>query len=167
VGCSRCGSAHTRRDGVTPLGGQRWRCRACRRRFTTRSASVFAGHSFPDDLLALAVRWYVRSHLSYGDGVAWVAERGVPVDRTTVDRWVRRFLPLVAEAARTHRHAVGAKWRGDETYCRLNGKPVSCFRVIDEAGQVVDASVSDRRNAAAARAFFEQAMGGRACDRRA
>ena len=120
--CIQCGSERTWRDGQTGLGGQRWRCRACRRRFTARSASAFCGHAFPDDIIALAVRWYVRYRLSYADLVEWLAERGIAVDRTTLYRWVRRFLPLFQEAARTHRRAVGAKWRVDETYGRLNGK---------------------------------------------
>jgi transposase-like protein len=101
----------------------------------------------------------VRFRLSYADVVAWLAERGVAVDRSTVYRWVRRFLPLVAEAARTHRRAVGGKWRVDETCCRLNGKPASRYRAFDQDGQVVDADGSERRDAAAAHAFFERAIG--------
>ena len=154
MACIRCGGERTRRDGVTPLGGQRWRCNACGRRFTARSASAYSSHDFPDDLIALAVRWYVRFRLSYADVVEWLAERGVAVDRSTIYRWVRRFLPLFHEAARPNRQAVGAKWRVDETYCRLNGKQMYCYRAIDEAGQVVDAYCSERRNAAAARACF-------------
>ena len=67
MGCVRCGSEGTRRDGWTRLGGQRWRCNECCRRFTARSESAFSHHSFPDDLIALAVRWYVRYRLSYAD----------------------------------------------------------------------------------------------------
>jgi IS6 family transposase len=47
----------------------------------------------------------------------------------------------------------------DETYCRLNGKWLYCYRAIDEAGQVMDAYCSERRNAAAAQAFFARAIG--------
>ena len=65
--CSWCGSTATRRDGQTRLGGQRWRCRTCRRRFTARSASAFSGRGFADEVIALAVRWYVRYRLSYAD----------------------------------------------------------------------------------------------------
>ncbi len=55
---------------------------------------------FPDDMIALAVRWYIRYRLSYADVVEWFAERGLTVDRSTVYRWVQRFLPLFQEAAR-------------------------------------------------------------------
>jgi transposase, IS6 family len=46
----------------------------------------------------------------------------------------------------------------DETYCDYRGKQAYIYRAIDEAGQVVDAFFSERRNGAAAQAFFERAM---------
>ncbi len=157
--CVRCGSEAKRRDGKTRMGGQRWRCNECCRRFTTRSTSAFSRHSFPDHLIALAVRWYVRYRLSYADVVEWLAERGFSVDRTTVYRWVQRFLPLFGDAARAHRHRVGGKWRVDETYCRLSGKWAYLYRAIDQDGQVVDVYFSERRNAGAAESFFKRAIG--------
>ncbi len=157
MACVRCGSGATRRDGRTRLGGQRWRCCTCRRRFTARSSSAFSRHDSPDEVIALAVRWYARYRLSYADVVEWLAERGISVDRSTVYRWVQRFLPLFGEAARAHRHAVGDRWRVDETYCRLGGKWAYLYRAIDQDGQIVDVYFSARRNAAAARAFFERA----------
>ena len=51
----------------------------------------------------LAVRWYLRFGLSYRDVEELLAERGVEVDHVTVYRWVRRFAPLLAEAARPRR----------------------------------------------------------------
>jgi transposase, IS6 family len=38
--------------------------------------------------------------LSYRDVEELLAERGVEVDHVTVHRWVQRFAPLLAEAAR-------------------------------------------------------------------
>jgi transposase-like protein len=84
--CIRCGSAATRRDGSIRLGGQRWRCSRCRRRFTARSTSAFSRCRFSDELVALAIGWYVRFRLSYADVVEWLAERGIKVDRSTVYR---------------------------------------------------------------------------------
>jgi transposase-like protein len=156
--CIRCGSEAVRKDGQTQLGGQRWRCNHCGRRFTARSTSSFSHHAFPDDVIALAVRWYVRYRLSYADVVEWLAERGVAVDRSTMYRWVQRFLPLFQLAARIHRHPVGTKWRVDETYVRLNGAWTYIYRAIDQDGQVVDASFSKRRNAQGTQAFFERAV---------
>jgi transposase, IS6 family len=156
--CVRCGSETTRRDGQTRLGGQRWRCASCRRRFTSRSASAFSGRCFPDDVIALAVRWYARFRLSYAGVAEWLAERGFTLDRSAVYRWVQRFLPLFGAAARRHRGRVGRRWRVDETYCSFRGRHAYIYRAIDQDGQVVDALFSERRSAAAARAFFERAI---------
>ena len=157
--CIRCGSK-ARRDGCTRPGGQRWRCSRCGRRFTLRTTSAFSRHCFQDDLIALAIRWYVRYRLSYADVAEWLAERGIMVNRSTVYRWVQRFLPLFLEVVRSHRRPVGRKWRIDETYCRLNGRWAYCYRAIDQHGQIVDTYFSERRNAAAAQAFFERAIVG-------
>jgi IS6 family transposase len=46
----------------------------------------------------------------------------------------------------------------DETYCPLNGRWAYCYRAIDQDGQIVDVYCSERRNAAAAEAFFARAM---------
>jgi transposase-like protein len=109
-------------------------------------------------VIALAVRWYARFRLSYADVAEWLAERGFTVDRSAIYRWVQRFLPLFGAAARRHRRPVGTKWRVDETYCDFQGRHAYIYRAIDEDGQVVDAYFSERRNAVAARAFFERAM---------
>jgi IS6 family transposase len=109
--CIRCDSERTRKDRQMRLGGQRWRCNDCHRRFTVRSTSAFSHHGFPDDVIALAVRWYVRYRLSYADVVEWFAERGLTINRSTTYRWVQRFLPLFGAAARAHRRQVGGKWR--------------------------------------------------------
>ena len=156
--CIRCSSRATRRDGQSRLGGQRWRCHDCQRRFTRRSTSAFSGHAYHDDVIALAVRWYVRFRLRYADVAEWLAERGLTVDRSTTYRWVQRFLPLFGNAARTYRQPVGERWYVDETYCRLQGRWVYAYRAIDQEGQVVDVFVSTRRNARAAQAFFTRAI---------
>ena len=98
--CPRCTSELVTKDGVTELGGQRFSCSNCGRRFTRRSNSAFSGRAFPDDIIALAVRWYVRYRLSYAEVCEWLAERGILVDQSTIYRWVQRFLPLFGEAAR-------------------------------------------------------------------
>ena len=68
--CPRCQSNAIMKDGTTPPGGQRFRCRKCGRRFTWRSMSVFSGHAFADDIIALAARWYVHYRLIYAEVIA-------------------------------------------------------------------------------------------------
>src|SRR4030088_1141393 len=156
--CPRCSSENATKDGTTPLGGQRFRCSRCGRRFTRRSTSAFSGRVFADDIIGLAVRWYVRYRLSYAEVSEWLAERGVLVDQSTIYRWVQRFLPMFGEVARKYRDRVGPDWRVDETYARIRGKWHYIYRAIDGHGQIVDAYVSPTRDIVAARRFFERAI---------
>jgi len=107
----------------------------------------------------LAVRWYLCFGLSYRDVEELLAERGIEVDHVTVYRWVQRFAPLLAEAARPCRHSVGDRWQVDETYVKVAGHWRYVYRAIDQFGQVIDVFVSPRRDLKAARRFFEQAIG--------
>jgi transposase-like protein len=109
--CPSCRSEVVTKDGTTELGGQRFRCSQCACRFTRRSTSAFSGRAFPDDVIALAVRWYVRYRLSYTEVSEWLAERGILVDQSTIYRWVQRFLSLFDEVARKYRDPVGPDWR--------------------------------------------------------
>jgi transposase-like protein len=120
--------------------------------------SAFAGFCFPPDVIVLAVRWYLRFGLSYRDVEELLAERGVEVDHVTVYRWVQRFTRLLAEAARPCRHAVGDRWFVDETYVKVAERWRYVYRAIDQFGQVIDVFVSSRRDARAARHFFERAI---------
>jgi hypothetical protein len=114
-------------------------------------------------VIVLAVRWYLRFGLSYRDVEELLAERSVEVDHVTVYRWVGRFTPLLADAARPCRHAVGDRWQVDETYPKVAGQWRYVYRAIDQFGQVIDVFVSQRRDARAARRFFERAVGATRC----
>jgi transposase, IS6 family len=72
---------------------------------------------------------------------------------------VLRFTPLLTEAARPCRHAVGDRWWVDETYVKVAGRWRYVYRAIDQTGQVIDVFVSSQRDGRAARRFFEQAIG--------
>ena len=69
--------------------------------------SAFVGFRFPAEVIVVTVRWYLRFNLSYRDIEELLAERGVEVDHVSVFRWVQRFTPLLADAARFARHAPG------------------------------------------------------------
>jgi transposase, IS6 family len=119
--------------------------------------SAFAGFRFPPEVIVLAVRWYPRFGLSYRDVEELLAERGIDVDHVTVHRWVQRFTPLLADAARFGRHRVGDRWFVDETYVKVAGRWVYLYRAVDQYGQVIDVYASTRRDSAAARRFFQRA----------
>jgi len=103
----------------------------------------------------VAVRWYLRFGLSYRDVEELLLERGIEVDHVTVSRWVQRFTPLLLDAARFCRHSPGDRWFVDDTYIRVNGVWRYVYRAVDQYGQVIDVLVSARRDAKAARRFFQ------------
>jgi len=120
--------------------------------------SAFAGFRFPAEVIVVAVRWYLRYGLSYRDVDELLVERGVEVDHVTVYRWVQRFTPLLADAARFARHSPGDRWHVDETYIRVNGVWRYVYRAVDQHGQIIDVLVSARRDADAAGRFFRRAL---------
>src|ERR1700732_895112 len=122
-------------------------------------SSGFAGFRFPPEIIVLAVRWYLRFGLSYRDVEELLARRGIEVTHVTVYRWVQRFTPLLADAARPCRHAVGDRWFVDETYVRVAGRWRYVCRAVDQHGNIIDVFVSPRRDTPAARRFFEAALG--------
>jgi len=93
-------------------------------------------------VITVAVRWYLRYGLSYRDVEELLAERGIGVDHVTVYRWVQRFTPRFADAARLCRHAAGDRWFDGETYVEVAGR----WRIVlswccDDQG-IADGAVS-------------------------
>jgi len=106
----------------------------------------------------VAVRWYLRYGLSYRDVEELLAERGIDVNHVTLYRCVQRFTPLFLDAARACRHAAGDRWFVDETYVKVAGRWVYLYRAVDQFGQFIDVLASPKRDRAATRRFFTQAL---------
>src|SRR4029450_4734694 len=92
------------------------------------------------------------------DSEELLAERGIEVDHVTVYRWVQRFTPLLADAARFSRHTPGDRWFVEETYGKVHGVWRYVSPAIDQHGQVIDVLVSAHRDANASRQFFTRAV---------
>ena len=120
--------------------------------------SAFAGFRFPPEVILLAVRWYLRYGLSYRDLEELLAERGIEVDHVTLFRWVQRFTPILADAARPCRHRVGGHWFVDETYVKVPGTWRYIYRAVDQYGQVIDVFLSKKRDLKEAEALFAGAI---------
>jgi transposase-like protein len=75
-----------------------------------------------------------------------------------VYRWVLRFIPLFAEAARPLRLACGDRWFVDETYVKVAGRWRYLYRAVDQYGQVIDVMLFEQRDTSAARRFFVGAL---------
>jgi transposase, IS6 family len=101
---------------------------------------------FSPDIIILAVRWYLRFGMCYRDVEDLLAERGMEVDHLSVYRWMVRFTPPLAEAARPCRHAVGDRWQVDETHVKVARQWRYVYCASTSSGQVIDVLVAARRD---------------------
>ena len=106
----------------------------------------------------MCVRWYLLYKLSLHDLVERMAERGLQLAHTTILRWVRRYAPEFIKRWNRFGRGSGRSWRVDESYIKVRGRWVYLYRAVDKAGNTVDFRLSDRRNVAAAKAFFKKAI---------
>ncbi|MBC3910942.1 IS6 family transposase [Undibacterium umbellatum] len=114
---------------------------------------------YPLDVMLLCVRWYAAYALSLRNLEEMMAERGVEVDHTTVHRWAVRILPVLAKVLRHRKRPVGRSWRMDETYIQVGKQWKYLYRAVDRLGHTVDFLLTAKRDHAAARRFFERAIG--------
>jgi len=93
----------------------------------------FKGAQYPKDVILFAVFFYVRYGVSYRDLEEIMGERGVLVDHTTLNRWVKIYSSAIAEAARRRKKSCDRSWRMDEALShsfvkRACSPEVSVFR---------------------------------------
>lgn len=118
----------------------------------------FKGAHYPKSVIRYAVYFYVRFGVSYRDLEEIMAERGVPVDHATLNRWIGKYAGAVADEAHRRKRPTGYSWRMDETYIKVKGKWTYLYRAIDKQGQTLDFMLSERRDEAAATAFFAKTI---------
>jgi transposase, IS6 family len=90
-----------------------------------------------------------------------LTERGVPVDHTTVYRWVQRYAPELDKQTRWYRRVgewTAQSWRVDETYLRIGGKWCYLYRAVTSHGDTLDFYLSTRRNTASAKRFLAKTL---------
>lgn len=114
---------------------------------------------FPIDVILVCIRWYAAYPLSYRHLEEMMEERGVLVDHSSINRWAIRFLPLIEKTARKHKQPVGGSWLMDEAYIKVKGIWKYLYRAVDKQGKTVDFLLTANRDMAAAKRFFDKAMG--------
>ena len=114
------------------------------------------GFRYPREVIAYAVWAYHRFALSTADVEDLLAERGVIVSREAIRLWVNRFGKHFANCIRRNRSRPNDKWHMDEVVITIRGKKHWLWRAINANGDVLDILVQTRRNAKAAKRFFQR-----------
>ncbi len=116
------------------------------------------GCHFPNDAVLYAVYFCLRYTVSNRDLEEIMAEGGVKVDHTTLNRWVVKYSPILSTRAQSKKRPTLSSWSMDETYIRVRGKWMHLYRAVDKAGNTLDFMLSERRNGPAATKFLAIAL---------
>jgi hypothetical protein len=104
----------------------------------THNSSPFKWRHFEPSLILLCVRWYLRYQLSYRDLEEMMRERGLPIDHTTIFRWVQKSELLTQFVTQHNRYAWEIKDGVVSIYPKDNHRDV----VVDELLRVEIGSFS-------------------------
>jgi IS6 family transposase len=120
--------------------------------------ALYKGRHFEAEIIVLCVRWYLRFGLSLRNLEEMMAERNLRVDHVTIWRWVQRYAPELNRRCRRELRKTNGSWRCDETYIRVAGQWTYLYRAVDSTGATVEFLLRARRDAAAAKRFFQKAL---------
>jgi transposase, IS6 family len=123
---------------------------------SARPDRAFKGRQFTAEVILWAVRWYSMFPVSYRDLALMLLDRGVPVDHTTIFRWI--YAAELEKRVRPHLRTSNGSWRVDETYVKVKGRWTHLYRAVDSRGQTIDFLLSAKRHAEAAKRFFRKAL---------
>ncbi len=119
---------------------------------------VFKWRHFLPEIILLNVRWYCRYALSYRDLEEMMAERGIEVDHSTINRWVLKYAPELDRRIRPQLRSTNDSWRVDETYIKVKGQWKYLYRAVDSQGNTLDFLLSAKRDAPAAQRFLRKML---------
>jgi transposase-like protein len=120
--------------------------------------SLFKWRHFVPEIIVLNVRWYCRYSLSYRDLEQMMAERGVEVEHSTINRWVLKYAPELDKRVRPYLNPTNDSWRVDETYIEIKGEWKYLYRAVDSEGNTLDFMLSAKRDSKAAARFFRKVL---------
>jgi transposase-like protein len=87
-----------------------------------------------------------------------MAERGVEVDHSTINRWILSYAPELDKRVRPYLNPTNDSWRVDETYIEVKGEWKYLYRAVDSAGNTLDFMLSAKRDGKAAARFFRKVL---------
>ena len=82
---------------------------------------LFLGRGFQDEVIMVALRWYLTYSLSDRQVGDMLRDGGVSVAASTVMRWVLRYAPEFEKRWQGYEKPVALSWRVDETYLKVGG----------------------------------------------
>jgi len=119
----------------------------------------FKGRHTPKPIILQRVRWYCAYALSYRNIEEMMAERGIKIDHSTLNRWVVHYAPKLEKAFHKRKKRPGDRWRMDETYIKVRGQWRYYYRAVDKEGNTIDFLLTAKRDTKAVLGFFNKSIG--------
>lgn len=119
----------------------------------------FKGRHTPKSIILQCVRWFCAYSLSYRNIEEMMAERGVEIDHSTLNRWVVHYAPKLGKVFHKKKKRPGDRWRLDETYIKVKGEWKYYYRAVDKQGNTIEFLLTAKRDTKAALRFLNKAIG--------
>ncbi len=118
--------------------------------------NIYKRHRFPPSVIQCAVWLYYRFNLSIRDVEDLLAERNISVSYESIRLWINKFGPEFTRRLRRKHPGFGDTYFLDEVFVKIGGKQRYLWRAVDQDGEVVDVYLQERRDAKAAKRFFQR-----------
>ncbi|WP_373316352.1 IS6 family transposase [Staphylococcus marylandisciuri] len=118
--------------------------------------NYFRYKQFNQDIITVAVGYYLRYALSYRDISEILRERGVNVHPSTVYRGFKEYAPILYQIWKKKNKKAYYKWHIDETYIKIKGQWCYLYRAIDADGHTLDIWLRKKRDQVSAYAFIKR-----------
>lgn len=123
-----------------------------------RTASIYKRYRFPPEVIQYSVWLYHRFNLSHRDIEDLLSERGITVSYESIRLWCNKFGPEYVRKLKKKHQGFGDTFYLDEVFIKINGQLNYLWRAVDQDGDVIDIYIQKRRNALAAKHFFNRLM---------
>ncbi|MFV0322166.1 MAG: IS6 family transposase [Alphaproteobacteria bacterium] len=125
-----------------------------------KKKNLFKYFKTSEQIIRLAVMYYVRYPLSLRQVEDILHERGIEISHEAVRFWWRRFGDKFAKSIRKKRRNCYSNWQWhiDEVFVKIKGKRYYLWRAVDQEGEVLEAYVSKKRNKREALKFLKKLM---------
>ena len=81
----------------------------------------FKGKQFQQDVIIIAVGYYLRYNLSSREVQELLYDRGINVCHTTIYRWVQEYSKILYYLWKKKNRQSFYSWKMDETYIKIKG----------------------------------------------
>jgi putative transposase len=118
--------------------------------------NIYKRHRFPQSVIQYAVWLYYRFNLSIRDVEDLLAERNISVSYEAIRLWVNKFGPKYTQRPQRKHPGFDDTYFLDEVFVKIGGEQHYLWRAVDQDGEVVDVYLQARRDAKAAKRFFQR-----------